>query len=431
MGFFLLILYLALTCLRPWDLYPALAPLRMSFWVGNFALVFSMLGFIASGSYSVVSVPALYFLITFFTVLVLSPALATGWVGGIFQAFTESMVNVVTCVLIFLCARSIGKVRIVGGALCLVLMIVVVQGALAHYGYFATEEFVMTQRTEADETGQRGEFGRIRGLGQLNDPNDLAQALIVAAPLLWPAWRHGRSMRNFLFVITPTLVLLYGVYLTRSRGGFLSVLIIIVLRLRERMTRFRLMAPVATAVFLGAAMIAMGFTGGRNMSDSSSEGRLEAWYQGFQMLRSNPMFGVGFDNFVDHHIRAAHNSFIHCFAELGFTGYFFWIGLLIAIHTDLFAMSTPDDADDEDQAALARWATSVRFSFYAFLSGAFFLSRTYATALYTIVGLAITLSAMGRSSGWITTNWQSLFVRTTLCSSLSIVAIYLFVIVAN
>jgi putative inorganic carbon (hco3(-)) transporter len=431
-AFFLLLLYLVLTCLRPWDLIPSLAPLRLSFWVGNAALFFSTLGFIASGRYSLLSVPAFFFLISFFVVLILSPALATGWIGGISKAFTESMVNVVTCILIFLSARTVGKVRVVGAVLTALLMIVVVQGALAYYGYYATEELVMVQRTdEMNEAGQRASFGRVRGLGQLNDPNDLAQALIVAAPLLWPVWRQGRKLRNFLFVVIPSLVLLYGVYLTRSRGALLSILILVALFLRERMTRFRLITPIATAAVIGATMMASGFTGGRDMSDSSSEGRLEAWYDGLQMLQGSPLFGVGFGNFVDHHIRVAHNSFIHCFAELGMAGYFLWIGLLIAIHTDMVALGTPEDEDDEESVSLARWATAVRFCLYAFLSGAFFLSRTYATALYTIVGLAITLSAIGRNYGWVTTQWQTLVTRAALTSSLSVVAIYIFVMVAK
>jgi putative inorganic carbon (hco3(-)) transporter len=432
LGFVFLLLYLILTYLRPWDLYPVLAPYRSAFWVGILGLGFSLLGFLAGGAYSVLRVPALYFLTLFFGVVILSPAIATGWMGGIAVAFFESMVNVLTCCLILLSAKSIGRIRAVGVLICTLLMLVVVQGAFAYYGHFHTDKLVLMQRTDAmDATGQRAAFGRVRGLGQLNDPNDLAQAIIVAAPLLWPIWRSGRPLRNFCLVVMPSLVLFYGVVLTRSRGGFLSILIVIVLRLRERMTRFKTVAPLATAGFLGLSMIAMGFTGGRDMQDSSSDGRLEAWYEGLQMLKAHPLFGVGFDNFVDHHKLAAHNSFVHCFGELGIVGYFFWIGLLIAIHTDLYAMGTPEDEEDDDQVALSQYATSLRFCFYAFLSGAFFLSRTYATALYTVVGLAIALSAIGRSWGLVTTDWGKLLGRTTLGCFASIAVIYVFVTVAK
>jgi putative inorganic carbon (HCO3(-)) transporter len=433
LGFFLLVLYLALTYLRPWDLYPDLAQFRLAFWVGNLGIGFSLISFLAGGAYSVLTVPALYFMTAFFGVLIASPAIATGWMGGMAGAFTESMVNVLTCFLILLSARSIGKIRTVGAVICGLLMLVAIQGAFAYYAGFHTEELVLIQRFDQVDmtTGVRAEFGRVRGLGQLNDPNDLAQAIIVAAPLLWPLWRSGRTMRNFWLVILPSMVLFGGVFLTRSRGGFLSILIIIVLRLRERMTRFKTIAPVAAAGFLGLAMVAMGFTGGRDMQDSSSEGRLEAWYDGVQMLKAHPLFGVGFDNFTDHHVRVAHNSFVHCFAELGAIGYFFWIGLLIAIHTDLYAMRTPDDEEDEEQVALSTMATSVRYCLYAFLSGAFFLSRTYSTALYTVVGLAIALSAIGRSWGVVTTDWGKLLLRSALTSSLSIAGIYVFVMVVK
>ena len=434
MGFPFLILYTILTYLRPWEFIVELAPLRMAFWAGNAALAVSFLAFIASGRYTLIGSPTLHFLICFFTVLVLSPVTATRWFGGVAPAFTVSMTNVVSCTLIVLTVRSIPKMRVLAATICLLSLVLVAQGSLAYYGLFATDKLVFMQRTEEDVlTGERGEFGRVRGLGQFNDSNDLAQALVAAAPLLWPVWRDGRRLRNFVLVVAPSLFLVYGVYLTRSRGAILSILVLIVMRTRERLTRFRTAGPVVAAVCVGVLMLAAGFTGGRDISssDSSSEGRLAAWYDGLQMLRGSPLFGVGFGRFIDHHVRVAHNSFVHCFAELGLVGYFFWIGLLLSAHTDLWAMRTPA-TDDEDETALSSWATAVRFSLYAFLSGAFFLSRTYSITLYMIIGLATALGDIGRSSGQLDPpEWRKLLTHTILFITVSIAGIYLLVRIAH
>jgi putative inorganic carbon (HCO3(-)) transporter len=433
-GFLLLLLYLTLTYLRPWDFFPGLAAYRPAFWVGNSALAMAGLEFVAGGQYSLLAAPAFCFLLGFFAILVASPVTATGWLGGVILALTQSMVPLVSCLLILLTVRTLARMRRLAALICLLSLILVGLCVLAYHGIFATEMLVFVQRTEADIlTGERGQLGRIRGLGQFNDPNDLAQALLAATPLLWPVWRAGRRLRNFLLVVLPSLVLLSGIYLTRSRGAILSILVVVVLRLRERMTRFRVAGPVMAAGCLGLLMLTAGFTGGRDISssDASSEGRLDAWYDGMQMLLHNPVFGVGYGRFIDHHIRVAHNSFVHCFAELGLLGYFFWIGLLVAVHTDLYELGRSSGEDDEEPSSLAAWATAVRFSLYAFLAGAFFLSRTYSITLYMIIGLAIALGEIGRRTGQITVNWRSILTRAAVGTFASVVGIYFFLKVAK
>lgn len=442
MDFLVLLSYLGLTYVRPWDFVPALAAFRLPYWVGNGGLVLSLLMFIGGGRYSLLLSPAPYFLTGFFLIVILSPVLSTGWMGGVSLAFTRFGVSVVSAILILLAARSIARMRILGGFIALLSVGLVVQSALAYYGIYSVDGLVVTQRfDEVNEFGVREGFARAQGRGQFSDPNDLAQALIAASPLLWPFWRSGRTLRNFIVVMLPTSVLIYGVYLTRSRGGILSLLALILLFLRERMTRFRTVGPAVIVGCLAVVMLAAGFTGGRSMGgDSSSEGRIDAWYDGFQMLLGNPLFGVGFGRFIEHHIRVAHNSFVHCFAELGLVGYFLWLGMLIAIHTDLYAMRKPPEEEgeegegeeeretDEEQVAISRWATAVRFSLYAYLSGAFFLSRTYAIILYLIVGMAIALTDVARSSGRLgPANVPSLVKQTVLGMVGSMVAIYMVV----
>ena len=40
------------------------------------------------------------------------------------------------------------------------------------------------------------------------------------------------------------------------------------------------------------------------------------------MLKSHPLTGVGFDQYLEYHTRVAHNSFVETFAELGLIGAF-------------------------------------------------------------------------------------------------------------
>ena len=62
------------------------------------------------------------------------------------------------------------------------------------------------------------------------------------------------------------------------------------------------------------------------------------------MLKANPLFGVGwglFRDFTEENI-VGHNSFAHCWGELGMFGYFFWLALVIASFKDSWAMGNAE-----------------------------------------------------------------------------------------
>ena len=48
--------------------------------------------------------------------------------------------------------------------------------------------------------------------------------------------------------------------------------------------------------------------------------RLGYWAEGLQLLRDSPLFGIGQGNFGLAIGNVAHNSFVHCFTELGVIG---------------------------------------------------------------------------------------------------------------
>src|SRR5262249_151523 len=144
---------------------------------------------------------------------------------------------------------------------------------------------------------------RIRSVGFLNDPNDLAQALVTVFPFLGLAWRHGRWSRNAFLVLIPASILVYAIYLSRSRAGPLSLLVVVLLSLRKRLGRF---ASSVAIVALLASLSAFDITGGRGFSmDTSTQGRFAAWSEGLMSWRSSPLFGVGFQNFLDHSDKTA------------------------------------------------------------------------------------------------------------------------------
>src|SRR5262249_24501539 len=83
----------------------------------------------------------------------------------------------------------------------------------------APEEQIEDDDEEHDEP-------RIRGLGVMHDPNDLAMGMIVALGLIGGAWKARVELRNVVLTAAAG-ALVYGIYLTRSRGGAVALLVVL------------------------------------------------------------------------------------------------------------------------------------------------------------------------------------------------------------
>jgi O-antigen ligase len=149
------------------------------------------------------------------------------------------------------------------------------------------------------------------------------------------------------------------------------------------------------AAMLSAAMIMVG-VGGR-MTDISAlesgtgQSRVQMWSAGLQMLRDDPLFGVGYGTYLEHAAEAAHNSFVHCFAELGLLGGTFFLGAFGSAIWMLMCMAYVDDALNTEGATLDTRLVHMRRYLLAiviaYVVGMFSLSRSYVVPTYMIVGL--------------------------------------------
>ena len=431
MGFFFFVLYLAVTWLFPGELFPALIPYRITFWLGVLGLVVSVLTLAPTGKLTIRALP-----IALVTGLILSMMLSVMWADRWLGAPLDVMQKFGPVLTLFLLAiwnvNSLRRLRITGAVLLFLAMVLVGQGVAAyHFGYMQDKLlFRGTGDPDDEEEAPPAETdapARIRGLGQMNDPNDLALALVAILPFLGLAWRKGRTVRNVLLIGLPAAFLTYGIYLTRSRGGMLGILAVCFAGLVGRVSRTK--ALVATAA-MAAIFIAGNFTGGRAMSASeeSAAGRFDAWSEGMDMFRSSPVLGVGFQNFTEHYELTAHNSFVLCFAEMGAVGYFFWLALLVVAIMQLKRVRHCTD-DSPGTEMLRLQASVIIASFAGMLTAAFFLSRSYNPVLYLLVGLACTLQTIARKSGYPVElpSLYSVSRKVVALEFASIVAIYVLV----
>jgi O-Antigen ligase len=178
--------------------------------------------------------------------------------------------------------------------------------------------------------GQENDTGsaihRVRGLAFINDPNDFAQLMVSLIPCLFFFWRPRNILLNLPFVLVPAGLLLFGMYLTHSRGGMIAFLAVAIIAGRRKI------GTVPSLILAGglfALTTVIGWSGGREVSVEAGAGRMGAWAAGLDLLRTHPIFGVGYQQFAEHYEITAHNTVVVCAAELGLFGLFSWLMFVV------------------------------------------------------------------------------------------------------
>jgi O-antigen ligase len=365
---------------------------------------------------------------------------ANGWFGGVIVSWGSFLPSAVVFFFIVANVTTTRGLKILTLAIVASCLVVVVEALCGYYFGFRGETFIVSQ-TLFSQRLVVGEFVRIRGASFLSDPNDFAQILLIALPLTSIGWRPGRFVTNSLIVFAPAVLLLWGIYLTHSRGALIGLAILVLMTARKRMGTT---ASVIITILLSLGLIAVNFTGGRMISADAGADRLSLWASGLQMFKSAPIFGVGFGKFDDVADMTAHNSFVLCLAELGLLGSTFWVALLVTTMMGLNRILTiqekwqtdlasATDGAREDQATFSKpllpsfamyaatsnptftavdvqsrigqtfqspvptqWIVAMRLALISFITTGWFLSRTYQSTVYLVLGLATAMIAVQR-----------------------------------
>lgn len=384
--------YLGLAHLSPAALFPGHANYRIMAWIAIFGALSCLPRLIAD--------PARWRSAHSYLVLGLTAAVVASLVGrsswsGVLFASMQFLVAALAFFLVVGAANTLGNLRVLALTLVAVALFLLLQSMLGWHRDGMNSRFVYSDHMYDASGTVVGSFPRLRSVGFLNDPNDFAQFLLVAASLLGVAWRAGQWRRNLIFVLVPTLFLVYGVLETHSRGGLVGISILAYFLLKKKTNTLFSLLGALTLLFV---LYGGGAGGARpnSISEPSTAGRINAWQNGIEMLESSPAFGVGFHFFEEHSRLPAHSAFVQCFAELGLLGYFCWLGLIVYSIADLNGILRNEYA--------SRWtpevvyvADSVRIALFTFLGTACFLSRTYVMTLYALIGMAAGLRHLLRS----------------------------------
>ena len=382
-AFFLLCLYTASVLIRPHEFSIETSQMQFTryFAIASFLALFLTLRPIRF-------TPQLIMLLIL-TPLIMISAYLNGWgTAGLIQSERLFVNSIIPFFLFSSLIATPGRQRTIMYLSLLAALIMVVNGHVQQASFDGQFGYGV-----GDSKTVNGEEMRITYLGFFSDPNDLGMFLTMNIPFaVYFSARSSKLLKIGFAAIVPVLV--YGIYMTRSRGTLLAGLGIAAAYFLISRASTKLIITLAVAAPFVATLLSS--YGGLTAADASVDGRLEAWYAGIHMLANNPVFGIGMGNFVEEHVRVAHNSYIHVAAELGVPGYSLWGGVIVLNLLAAYRLVREYDRGNLDDGSVViteglaeelELNKTMLFSIIAFAIAAFFLSRQYVLTMFIFLGL--------------------------------------------
>ena len=276
---------------------------------------------------------------------------------------------------------------------------------LDRFGYWSIAALESVRDRAGVESGLVVHVQRIRGTGIFHDPNDFGWILVTGIVLCACFFLRPRaSLLRYLWAI-PACVLLVTLGLTHSRGALLSAIVAIPSALIFfRGGKFALLSLLAVppiALVFSSRMTDLGA-----ISQGTGQDRLQIWSASIDIFRSYPVFGLGEGLIAEEIGVVTHNSFLHCFAELGALGGVAFVACFLAAGLGLWnwrsvwqhwnvstkanrvARCKPQDASAQANRELMRQCGYLFAMLVASMVSMLTISRQFVAPTYLILGLA-------------------------------------------
>jgi len=254
-------------------------------------------------------------------------------------------------------------------------------------------------------------LGRLEGVlgGNYTDPNDMALAIIISLPLCLALLFLSRNWLWKILWSISILVMTYAVFLTGSRGGFLSLLVVASVCLWEFAIRGRRRYLLVLAAMVGLILwqSSGGMLVGRlkgtfdvkedtSAAYDSAQARQQLFWRSIEVTKEHPLFGVGPGNFdaVSGQWHTTHNSLTLMSSEGGVPALILYVLMLWCGFKNLKATKRLGRGRTES-SVLAR---ALFASLAGYAVGSIFLSVAYQFFPYILVAYSTALFLITRKS---------------------------------
>lgn len=208
----------------------------------------------------------------------------------------------------------------------------------------------------------------------------------------------GKLTRWFLYLFPVTAV--GSMVASSSRGalvGGAAVALWWVWRSKHRVRALVAMVIVAAAtwVVIPPEQKARFSTAGE---DETSTSRLERWQAGIEMANEHPLFGIGYNNWMDYYGPLSHNILIQAWSELGYTGLLALLALIAAtfvVNAQTRRLIRPVPTST---SFLEHMAYGLDGALIGFLVSGFFVTVLYYPFFWINLSMTVALHAAARNA---------------------------------
>lgn len=238
---------------------------------------------------------------------------------------------------------------------------------------------------------------RIRGAigGLFDNPNDLALHLVTMLPIALALCFSARyALIKIVYLIT-SLLIVGGIVVTFSRGGFLALMAAsgVLLWKLVRSSRW-LIPPLGAALVLLFFVLAPAVYKSRlsTTGDDSSMARFDDLKRSLFVATRHPILGVGMDNYIlfSNSNKSSHNAYTQVASEMGAAAGILYILFILAPFKGLRQIERKSYEVKSDRRFYYA-AVALQASLVGYMVASFFASVAYLWYIYYLVGYAVCL----------------------------------------
>ena len=390
-----LLTYLVIFLLRPGELYPVLAPLRLEMLTGMFVLVTVVVRQkVLEGRVTLPSDKITLALVAFLVVMGLT----------IFTSYEKSLTKD-ACIDFF-------------KMLIFYYLIVTLLTDRKRFVTFMTVFYLLIAYIAFDafKAYMAGGFVHTMGVDRMQgstsaggDPNTLANTLATTIPIIVGSAMYFRNWIAKAALLALTLGMTALIVITASRGGmiaFLGVLLGAFIFSKQKMTIIAIsiiLLPLGWMLLPEQYRARYETLAEMEDVDQTSSGRWEIWGAGVRMMYARPILGVGAGafsaangtgDFGRAQYMRAHNLYIQLGATTGILGVLVWFGLFIRSFVKKLRQLSRDTAISDKNRWIMIFSNSFVIAMIALFISGMFGHSLFRYTWYLMAGITVAMDGI-------------------------------------